>query len=89
MPERRYGRSSGYITRDGVNRTDAGQAILLKGSSTGITGTGAVSQDTSGVPGSTESSDQFGTAVSLADLSGYGRADLTPADAALGTNLTP
>jgi hypothetical protein len=67
------------ITRDSVNRTNAGQAILLKGGSTGITGTGAiaVSQDTSGVPGSTESGDQFGTAVSLTDLSGYGRADLT------------
>ncbi|MEV6052677.1 FG-GAP-like repeat-containing protein [Streptomyces sp. NPDC052107] len=67
------------ITRDAVNRSNAGQAILLKGSSTGITGTGAiaVSQDTSGVPGSTESGDQLGTAVSLTDLSGYGRADLT------------
>ncbi|MFF4685858.1 FG-GAP-like repeat-containing protein [Streptomyces sp. NPDC001307] len=67
------------ITRDSVNRTNAGQAILLQGGSTGITGTGAiaVSQDTSGVPGSTESGDQFGTAVSLTDLSGYGRADLT------------
>ncbi|MEU9476345.1 FG-GAP-like repeat-containing protein [Streptomyces sp. NPDC048191] len=67
------------ITRDAVNRANAGQALLLKGTSTGVTGTGAtaVSQDTSGVPGSTESGDQFGTSVSLTDLSGYGRADLT------------
>ncbi|MEW2154076.1 FG-GAP-like repeat-containing protein [Streptomyces sp. NPDC007189] len=67
------------ITRDGVSRVNAGQVLLLKGSATGITGTGAtgISQDTSGVPGSTESGDQLGTAVSLTDLSGYGRADLT------------
>ncbi|MFF1766047.1 FG-GAP-like repeat-containing protein [Streptomyces sp. NPDC058249] len=67
------------ITRDGVNRSDAGTAILLMGTSTGLTGSGAiaVSQDTSGVPGSTETGDQLGSAVSLTDLSGYGRTDLT------------
>jgi hypothetical protein len=36
-----------------------------------------ISQDTSAVPGSTESGDRFGSAVSLTDLSGYGRSDLT------------
>ncbi|PWI17627.1 hypothetical protein DI272_28265 [Streptomyces sp. Act143] len=67
------------LVRDGVNRTNAGDAILVKGTSSGLTGTGAVgiSQDTSGVPGSTETDDRFGSAVSLSDLSGYGRADLT------------
>ncbi|SOD84267.1 FG-GAP-like repeat-containing protein [Streptomyces sp. Ag109_G2-15] len=67
------------ITRDGVNRSNAGSAVLLKGGSTGLTGSGAVavSQDTSGVPGATESGDQLGSSVSLTDLSGYGRADLT------------
>ncbi|MFI9826662.1 N-acetylmuramoyl-L-alanine amidase [Streptomyces sp. NPDC051913] len=67
------------LVRDGVNRTNAGNAILVKGSSAGLTGTGsiAVSQDTSGIPGSTETDDRFGSAVSLSDLSGYGRADLT------------
>ncbi|MER7490678.1 FG-GAP-like repeat-containing protein [Streptomyces sp. NPDC126497] len=67
------------LTRAGANRKDAGQALLFRGSSSGLTGSGAVSvsQDTSGVPGSTESGDRFGSAVSLTDLSGYGRADLT------------
>ncbi|WP_349636903.1 hypothetical protein [Streptomyces mirabilis] len=67
------------ITRDGVNRSNAGTAILLKGASTGLTGSGAVavSQDSSGVPGSTETGDQLGSAVSLTDLTGYGRTDLT------------
>jgi hypothetical protein len=66
------------ITRDGVNRSNAGTTLLLKGSSAGLTGAGAlaISQDTSGVPGATETGDTLGSAVSLADLSGYGRTDL-------------
>ncbi|MFF9807277.1 N-acetylmuramoyl-L-alanine amidase [Streptomyces coeruleorubidus] len=65
--------------RDGVNRVNAGNAVLLKGTSSGLTGSGSIgiSQDTSGVPGVSESGDVFGSAVSLTDLSGYGRADLT------------
>ncbi|MGW0470077.1 FG-GAP repeat protein [Streptomyces coeruleorubidus] len=65
--------------RDGVNRVNAGNAVLLKGTSSGLTGSGSIgiSQDTSGVPGVSESGDTFGSAVSLTDLSGYGRADLT------------
>ncbi|MFF5977662.1 FG-GAP-like repeat-containing protein [Streptomyces olindensis] len=67
------------LTRDGVNRADAGNAILVKGSASGLTGSGStgISQDTSGIPGSTETGDRFGSSVSLTDLSGYGRADLT------------
>lgn len=67
------------ITRGGVNRADAGSALLIKGGAAGLTGSGAVavSQDTSGVPGSTESGDKAGSSVSLTDLTGYGRADLT------------
>ncbi|MGW3725103.1 FG-GAP-like repeat-containing protein [Streptomyces sp. NPDC000851] len=67
------------LTRSGVNQVNAGSALLIKGSSSGLTGSGAlaISQDTTGVPGSTESNDGFGSAVSLTDLSGYGRADLT------------
>ncbi|MGW1589500.1 FG-GAP-like repeat-containing protein [Streptomyces sp. NPDC002386] len=67
------------ITRDAVNRADAGSALLVKGGASGLTGSGAiaVSQDTSGVPGNTESGDKAGSSVSLTDLSGYGRADLT------------
>ncbi|MGC0205808.1 N-acetylmuramoyl-L-alanine amidase [Streptomyces levis] len=67
------------LTRDGTSRADAGNAILLKGGASGLTGSGSagVSQDTSGVPGSTETGDRLGSSVTLADLSGYGRADLT------------
>jgi hypothetical protein len=67
------------LARSGVNYADAGDAILVKGTASGLTGSGsvAVSQDTSGVPGTAETGDRFGSAVSLTDLSGYGRADLT------------
>ncbi|MFJ4711039.1 FG-GAP-like repeat-containing protein [Streptomyces sp. NPDC088785] len=66
------------ITRSGKNQADAGTSLLLKGSSAGLTGTGAiaVSQDEAGVPGSTETKDNLGSSAALADLSGYGRADL-------------
>ncbi|MFD3619895.1 FG-GAP-like repeat-containing protein [Streptomyces sp. NPDC058676] len=66
------------LTRDGVNRADAGNAILVRGSASGLTGSGSVgvSQDTSGIPGATETGDRFGSSVSLSDLSGHGRADL-------------
>ncbi|MEU7579480.1 FG-GAP-like repeat-containing protein [Streptomyces sp. NPDC041068] len=65
------------ITRTS-NRKDAGTSLLLKGSSSGLTGTGAkaFSQDEPGVPGSTESGDRLGSSATLADLSGDGRADL-------------
>jgi hypothetical protein len=65
------------ITRSG-NRADAGMVFLLPGSSTGLTGTGALgySQDTAGITGATEAGDRFGSAVVLQDLSGDGRADL-------------
>ncbi|MGC5005864.1 FG-GAP-like repeat-containing protein [Streptomyces sp. DT203] len=66
------------ITRSGVNESNAGQAFLIRGSATGPTGTGAVgySQDTTGIPGSTEPNDRLGSSVSLTDLSGYSRADI-------------
>ncbi|MBT2421496.1 FG-GAP repeat protein [Streptomyces sp. ISL-22] len=65
--------------RSGVNQTNAGDALLVKGTSSGLTGTGSIriSQETTDVPGSAESGDLLGSAVSLTDLSGYGRADLT------------
>jgi hypothetical protein len=67
------------LVRSGVNYADAGDAVLVKGSASGLTGSGsvAISQDTSGVPGTAEAGDLFGSSVSLTDLSGYGRADLT------------
>ncbi|MEU8954090.1 FG-GAP-like repeat-containing protein [Streptomyces sp. NPDC048518] len=66
------------ITRAEKNRKDAGTSLLLKGSSSGLTGTGAkaFSQDEPDVPGSTESGDRLGSSVTLADISGHGRADL-------------
>lgn len=66
------------LTRSSVNRSNAGMVLLLRGSSGGPTATGSVaySQDTSGVPGVTESNDRFGSSVSLTDLSGYSRADV-------------
>lgn len=67
------------ITRAGRNRSNAGSVWLLKGTSSGLTGTGslALSQDTPNIPGSTETDDRFGSAVSLTDLTGDGHADLT------------
>ncbi|MGW8451585.1 FG-GAP-like repeat-containing protein [Streptomyces niveus] len=79
------------ITRGGVARTNAGQVILLRGSSTGPTATGSAAyhQDTAGVPGTTESNDRLGSSVSLTDLSGYSRADLAiGADGEDGDNGT-
>ncbi|MFD7517945.1 FG-GAP-like repeat-containing protein [Streptomyces niveus] len=79
------------ITRGGVAQTNAGQVILLRGSSTGPTATGSVAyhQDTAGVPGTTESNDRLGSSVSLTDLSGYSRADLAiGADGEDGDNGT-
>ncbi|MFF4091371.1 FG-GAP-like repeat-containing protein [Streptomyces nigra] len=65
------------ISRDG-NRSNAGMSVLLKGTASGLTGAGSIafSQDTSGVPGVSESGDTAGSSVSLTDFSGYGRADL-------------
>ncbi|WP_437071402.1 FG-GAP-like repeat-containing protein [Streptomyces sp. enrichment culture] len=68
------------LARSGVNQANAGAALLIRGSSAGLTGTGAVlvHQDSNAsIPGAPETGDQLGTAVSLTDLSGYGRADLT------------
>ncbi|MEW2396408.1 FG-GAP-like repeat-containing protein [Streptomyces sp. NPDC046862] len=66
------------ITRSGANQSNAGTTLLLKGTSSGLTGSGALefNQDTSGITGWTEPNDKFGSAVVLQDLSGWGRADL-------------
>ncbi|MEV3992238.1 FG-GAP-like repeat-containing protein [Streptomyces sp. NPDC049837] len=66
------------LTRSGANQANAGQAILLRGSSTGMTATGSVaySEDTTGVPGDSAPNERLGAAVVLTDLSGYSRADL-------------
>jgi len=56
----------------------AGAVTLLRGSSTGITTKGArwFTQDTAGIPDSAEVADLFGSAVSLNDNTGDGKADL-------------
>ena len=56
----------------------AGTVTILRGSASGLTGTGAksFSQDTAGVPGSAESYDNFGWAVLLADTNADGRSEL-------------
>jgi hypothetical protein len=66
------------LSRDGVERVNAGMAHLLYGSGSGVTGAGSLtlSQDTSGIPGGTETGDHFGSSVQLADASGWGRTDL-------------
>ncbi|MFF6782090.1 FG-GAP-like repeat-containing protein [Streptomyces sp. NPDC012510] len=66
------------ITRAGKNRSNAGSAWLLKGTASGLTGTGslALSQDAPDIAGSTETDDKFGSATSLTDVTGDGHADL-------------
>ncbi|MFD5010097.1 FG-GAP-like repeat-containing protein [Streptomyces chartreusis] len=68
----------GVANEDLSGRTDAGSVVILRGSASGLTGTGskAFSQDTSGVPGTAESYDYFGHSVLLTDVSKDGRAEL-------------
>jgi hypothetical protein len=56
----------------------AGQVTVLRGSASGLTGTGSksYSQDTANVPGTAESEDYFGDAVFLTDANADGRAEL-------------
>ncbi|MFG2123070.1 FG-GAP repeat protein [Streptomyces sp. NPDC048710] len=60
---------------------DAGAVWLLRGSRTGLTGTGAQSfdQNTRGIPGTAETDDAWGAQVRLADTDGDGRAELLAA----------
>ncbi|WP_028805828.1 FG-GAP-like repeat-containing protein [Streptomyces sp. 142MFCol3.1] len=57
---------------------EAGSVVLLKGGSSGLTGSGAqaFTQSTSGVPGVSEAGDNFGRSVHLADVNANHRADL-------------
>ncbi|WP_028799251.1 FG-GAP-like repeat-containing protein [Streptomyces sp. 142MFCol3.1] len=57
----------------------AGQVTVLRGSATGLTGTGSksFSQNTTGVPGTAESDDYFGSEVKLSDINADGRAELS------------
>ncbi|MVO87738.1 hypothetical protein GPA10_24005 [Streptomyces sp. p1417] len=57
---------------------DAGSVVLVRGSRSGVTGTGAQAfhQNTAGVPGVAERGDEFGAATALLDVDGDGRSDL-------------
>ncbi|MET9678672.1 FG-GAP-like repeat-containing protein [Streptomyces coeruleorubidus] len=65
----------------------AGTVTVLRGSASGLTGSGAksFSQDTEGVPGTVEAYDSFGYAVQLTDASGDGRAELVASASAENT----
>ncbi|MFD8965957.1 FG-GAP and VCBS repeat-containing protein [Streptomyces sp. NPDC059568] len=56
----------------------AGEVILLRGSAKGVTGTGAraLTQNTPGVPGTTEDIDNFGAVLLASDINRDGYADL-------------
>ncbi|MEV0317330.1 FG-GAP repeat protein [Streptomyces sp. NPDC050658] len=56
----------------------AGSVVIVPGSRSGPTGAGAysITQDTSGVPGTAERTDLFGSTVRLADLTKDGRPEL-------------
>jgi hypothetical protein len=58
-----------------------GDVVLLRGSRAGLTGTGAqtLSQNSPGVPGTSETNDIFGYTVQLLDINGNGYADLAAA----------
>ncbi|MFF3691679.1 FG-GAP and VCBS repeat-containing protein [Streptomyces sp. NPDC002187] len=60
------------------SKTGAGSFYVLRGSASGLTGSGAksFSQDTAGVPGSAEARDYFGASVRLVDSNADGRAEL-------------
>ncbi|QNE75440.1 hypothetical protein F0344_13160 [Streptomyces finlayi] len=66
------------LTRSGASRTNAGAALMVRGTASGPTSSGAVviSQDTPDIPGVTETDDRLGSSVSLADLTGDTRADM-------------
>ncbi|WP_314412111.1 FG-GAP and VCBS repeat-containing protein [Streptomyces sp. DSM 40484] len=57
---------------------DTGSVALVPGSAAGATGAGTqvFHQDTAGVPGAAENSDEFGVSTALLDLNGDGHRDL-------------
>ncbi|MCT9081688.1 FG-GAP-like repeat-containing protein [Streptomyces fulvoviolaceus] len=86
--------AAGDITGDGIDDVavgaigrelgyddGAGEVVVLRGTPTGLTGTGSqvFTQDTPGIPGTTQPGDVFGSAVRLLDINGNGHADLVAA----------
>jgi hypothetical protein len=70
-------------------RRDAGMYVVLRGSSSGATGTGSfsVAQDAANVPGEVEAGDVFGQSLSLLQIDRDGRPDLVVG--AVGENTGP
>ncbi|WP_031482879.1 FG-GAP-like repeat-containing protein [Streptomyces bicolor] len=68
----------GVANEDLSGKADAGSVVVLRGSASGLTGSGSksFSQDTSGVPGTAESYDYYGHSVFLTDANKDGRAEL-------------
>jgi len=68
----------GVPAKDVAGRADAGAVVVLRGSAKGLTGTGAkgFTQNTAGVPDSSEAQDQFGASVRLTDSNKDRRAEL-------------
>jgi hypothetical protein len=70
------------LTFNAANQADAGTTLLIKGSATGLTGTGSLSLNSSTVDatgdmaGDPEPGDRLGTATALLDATGDGYADL-------------
>jgi hypothetical protein len=69
---------TGVSGEDPGSVANAGAVVVLRGSATGPSGTGAltVTQETADVPGTAERNDHFGRSVHLADANDDGLADL-------------
>ncbi|MEU6914049.1 FG-GAP repeat domain-containing protein [Streptomyces olindensis] len=69
----------GVVFEDVSTTEDTGATVLMNGSATGVSRTGArtFTQATAGVPGSAEAMDYFGSDVLLADVTKDGRAEFT------------
>ncbi|MGI3204355.1 hypothetical protein ACRJ4W_51810 [Streptomyces sp. GLT-R25] len=69
----------GVIFEDIETIEDTGSTVLLQGSADGVSETGGrtLSQASSGVPGSAEAMDYFGSDVLLTDVTADGKADYT------------
>ncbi|MFF4346706.1 FG-GAP repeat protein [Streptomyces sp. NPDC001530] len=70
--------SVGVPGEDFDGKTRAGSVVTMRGTASGLTGSGAkvFSQDTDGVPGTAENQDVFGSATRLIDANRDGRAEL-------------
>ncbi|MGV9842166.1 FG-GAP-like repeat-containing protein [Streptomyces fungicidicus] len=75
-----YGELAIGVAFEDIGTTeDAGATVVMNGSATGVSRTGArtFTQGTTGVPGAVEAMDYFGSDILLSDVSGDGHAELT------------